>query len=44
MRIATPTVTRSCTVMKAEDDQSIREAVDKLMSYLTDRDLIRKEV
>ena len=42
VKIATPTVTRSCTVVRAEDDQSVREAVDKLLAYLGEQDLLRK--
>ena len=39
VKIATPTVTRRCTVVHAPDDASVTEAVGQLLAFLEERDL-----
>ncbi len=42
VKIATPTVSRRCTVVHAQDDASITTAVDQLFTFLEERDLLPK--
>jgi electron transfer flavoprotein beta subunit len=42
VKIESPKVSRTCTIVKASDDSSVQEAVDQLMLYLSSKDLLGK--
>ncbi|MCF7954097.1 MAG: hypothetical protein K9K78_08480, partial [Spirochaetales bacterium] len=44
VKIETPTISRKCTVVRAGDDQSIRSAVDQLMEFLEQKDLLSSKI
>ncbi|MBC8452712.1 MAG: hypothetical protein H8D65_02530 [Spirochaetes bacterium] len=40
VKIETPKVTRTCIMVKAIDEESVRNAVTQLIQFLDDRDLV----
>ncbi|AEV27957.1 electron transfer flavoprotein, beta subunit [Sphaerochaeta pleomorpha str. Grapes] len=44
VKIESPKISRACTVVKATDDSSIQEGIDKLMLFLASKELLGKGV